>query len=117
MARQSTTPPFVKRCVRAVAKRYDGDVSRAFAICVAQYQDSGHLRKGTMQMTKKGEQYAAEKLATDDHAKKVGEYKRQLKRARLKRKRAKKKSIREGLHQARAALRLVEHFLEDMGDE
>jgi hypothetical protein len=70
-----------------------------------------------MRMTKKGEEYAAEKLASDDHEKKVKEYKRQLRRAKAVRSRAKKKAVREALQEAREQLRSVEHFLADMGVE
>jgi hypothetical protein len=48
---EAPTPPSVKRCVTALAKQ-TGDLSRAFAICVAAGQKQGALKKGTIEPTK-----------------------------------------------------------------
>lgn len=52
------TPYFIKRCVYAVAKKSGGDreaLDKAFAICVAQAQKRGDLKKGSMVPTKAGD--------------------------------------------------------------
>ena len=78
------TPVVLKRCVRAVAKQYGGDVSKAFAICTAQLQKGGYLRTGTQKVTAKGKKRSKSKAAQKGHAGKVAEYEKLLKGARKK---------------------------------
>lgn len=49
------TPYFIKRCVYAISKKEGGGrtaLNKAFAICVAQAQKRGDLKKGSMEPTK-----------------------------------------------------------------
>lgn len=58
------TPYFLKRCVYAIAKKEGGGreaLNKAYAICVAQAQKRGDLKKGTMQPTKSGDAASATK--------------------------------------------------------
>jgi len=58
------TPYFLKRCVYAVAKKNGGGrdaLDKAFAICVAQAQKRGDLKKGSMQVTKRGAAWSGTK--------------------------------------------------------
>jgi len=58
------TPYFIKRCVYAVAKKFGGDrkaLNKAFAVCVAQAQKSGKLKKGSMSATKRGAAWSGTK--------------------------------------------------------
>ena len=80
------TPASVKRCVTAVAKeKTDGDVQRAFAICVAAGQKQGTLKKGTIEPTGKGKKVDAAKASDPDHDTKVADYEKLLATARKKR--------------------------------
>jgi len=76
------TPVQLKRCVRAVAKKHDGDVSKAFAICTAQLQKSGYLKVGTQKPTKAGSAASRSKAAEKGHKAKVADYEKLLARAR-----------------------------------
>lgn len=76
------TPPQVKHCVAKVAPKFGGDTSKAFAICVAQMQKSGQLKKGSMTPTKKGKKNARSKAAQKGHADVVSDYEKLLKTAR-----------------------------------
>lgn len=80
--RKRKTPPQLKRCVRAVAKKHGGDVSKAFAICTAQLQKGGYLRIGTQEPTKAGKTAGRSKAAEKDHKDKVSEYEQLLALAR-----------------------------------
>jgi hypothetical protein len=86
------TPVQLKRCVRAVAKKHDGDVSKAFAICTAQLQKGGYLKVGSQKPTKAGQRAGRSKAAERGHAGKVSDYEELLARARG-------ESI-DGLHEA-----------------
>jgi len=68
------TPPQLKRCVRAVALQNGGDVSKAFAICTAQLQKHGYLKKGTAMPTKAGKASGRSKAAEKEHMNKLGDY-------------------------------------------
>jgi len=83
-ARKKRTPVVLKRCVRAVAKQYGGDVSKAFAICTAQLQKGGYLEPGTQSVTAKGKKRSKSKAAQKGHSNKVAEYEKLLKQARKK---------------------------------
>ena len=71
-------PVQLKRCVRAVAKQYGGDVSKAFAICTAQLQKGGYLKVGTQEPTKVGKKVGRSKAAEKGHSDKVSEYEKML---------------------------------------
>lgn len=73
-ARKKKTPPQLKRCVRAVAKKNGGDTSKAFAICTAQLQKTGYLKVGTQRPTKAGEKAGRSKAGEKGHSDKVKEY-------------------------------------------
>lgn len=75
------TPSLIKHCVRKVAKKYDGDTQRAFAICVAQMQQGGYLEPGSMKLTAKGKQRSSRHAQEPDAAKKVKGYELLLKKA------------------------------------
>jgi hypothetical protein len=79
------TSPQLKRCVRAVALKNDGDVSKAFAICTKQLQKTGYIKVGTQVPTKAGETAGRSKAADKGHAEKVLDYEALLKLARGKR--------------------------------
>jgi hypothetical protein len=81
-AKKRHTTPQLKRCVRAVAKENDGDVSKAFAICTKQLQRSGYLKQGTNEPTKKGVKAGKSKAAEKGHGEKVKEYETLLAAAR-----------------------------------
>lgn len=77
------TPPQLKRCVRAIAKKAGDkptreDISRAFAICTKQLQKGGYLKKGTQDPTKKGSKRGRSKAGEKAHSTKVAEYERML---------------------------------------
>ena len=80
------TQPQMKRCVLAIASKEDGDpraaLSKAFAICTAQLQKHGYLKKGTNRATKKGEKAGRSKASDKEHASKVEQYKALLAKAR-----------------------------------
>lgn len=76
------TPPLIRRCVLAVADRYGGDTSKAFAICVAQAQKRGDLKPGSMRLTSQGKKRQDSKVQDKDHAKKMKKYEKLLKKAR-----------------------------------
>lgn len=78
----SETPPQVKRCVAKVAAKEGGDTSKAFAICVANFQKTGQLKKGSMSLTKKGKANAKKKRAKSDHSDVVDDYEDLLKQNR-----------------------------------
>jgi len=82
------TPAFVKHCVAKVAPKYGGDVSKAFAICVAQMQKTGRLEPGTIEPTDLGKTVAKAKKKQPEHGKKVASYEKLLKRAKKRRKRS-----------------------------
>lgn len=79
---RSETPPQLKRCVAKVAPKYDGNTSRAFAICVAQFQKTGQIKKGSMELTGKGKKVAGVKRKKDDHSSVVDKYEKLLKKNR-----------------------------------
>lgn len=81
MPGSSRVPVSVRRCVRAVAAE-DGDLDRAFAICVAQGQKNGELKTGTIQPTAKGAKRGKAKAADKDASAKDQEYEMLLKGAR-----------------------------------
>ena len=72
-ARRRTSPQ-LKRCVRAIAKENDGDVSKAFAICTKQLQKHGYLKLGTQRPTRVGQRAGRSKAAEKGHNAKVKEY-------------------------------------------
>lgn len=76
------TPVQLKRCVRAVAKKHGGDVSKAFAICTSQLQKGGYLKIGSQEPTKVGQRAGRSKAAQKGHADKVAEYEKFLALAR-----------------------------------
>lgn len=77
-------PPQVKRCVAKVAPKFGGDTDRAFAICVSQMQKSKQIKKGSMELTSKGEKVAKSKAAKKDYGDLKGSYENLLKRNRKK---------------------------------
>lgn len=89
-ARKGHLPTQLKRCVRAIAKERGGDeptrddLSRAFAICTAQLQRSGYLKKGSQDPTKKGTKRSRSKAGEKGHKSKVAEYEKMLGAARKK---------------------------------
>jgi hypothetical protein len=87
------TPPHLKRCVLAVAKKElegkDRDkgmvraaISKGFAVCTAQFQKSGYLRVGSQRPTKAGGVRGRSKAAQKAHMDKVADYERLLSVAR-----------------------------------
>jgi hypothetical protein len=68
----------IRRCVRAVVA---GGKSKddAFAICTATLQDAGLLKKGSSELTSKGQKRAKEKEQDPDHEAKMKEYEKILK--------------------------------------
>lgn len=76
------TPPLLRRCVAKVAAQYDGDTSKAFAICTAQYQRHGYMKKGSQELTKKGKRQQRRKAAEPGHARAMDDYETLLKTAR-----------------------------------
>ena len=79
------TPPQLKRCVVAVAKKMSGDgeitrdsISRAFAICTKSLQHKGYLKKGSQAPTKKGKARGKSKAAEKKHKGRVAEYEAML---------------------------------------
>lgn len=78
----SDTPAFLKHCVADVAKQDGKDVDSAFAICVDNFQEHGYLKKGSLEMTKKGQKRHKEKQSQDNHEDKMDEYESLLKQAR-----------------------------------
>lgn len=76
------TPPQVKHCVAKVAPKFGGDTSKAFAICVARMQKSGEIKKGSMDLTKKGKKVAKAKASKKGHGSTVASYEKLLKKAR-----------------------------------
>lgn len=76
------TPPQLKRCVRAVAMKHGGDVSKAFAICTKQLQRGGYLKVGTQDPTKAGKTAGRSKAADKSHGEKLLDYEALLKIAR-----------------------------------
>ena len=79
---QEATPLMLKHCVAAVAPKYGGDTSRAFAICVATLQKAGYLKKGTMELTDAGQAKQAEHEREPDRSVKFEKYEKLLKQAR-----------------------------------
>jgi len=79
---RKTTPPQLKRCVLAVAKKSGGDTSKAFAICTSSLQNKGYLKQGTQAPTKKGAKAGRSKAAEKKHSGKVSEYEQLLALAR-----------------------------------
>lgn len=79
---RTETPSFVKHCVRAVAPKYGGDTSRAFAICISQMQKAGLIHPGSKELTAAGRKAAKKHSREKGHAMKVAEYEGLLKRAR-----------------------------------
>lgn len=83
-ARKKHLPTQLKRCVRAITKERGGDeptredMSRAFAICTAQLQRSGYLKKGSQKPTKKGKTRSRSKAGEKGHKSKVAEYEKML---------------------------------------
>jgi len=75
-------PVSVRRCVRAIADG-DGDVSRAFAICVAQGQKHGELKPGTLKPTAKGKRRSKRKSSEKGAGAKAAEYEKLLAGARV----------------------------------
>jgi len=73
MPGKSHNPLHVRRCVRAVAAK-TGDISSAYAICVAQGQKNGTLKKGSIKATKKGKAADRRKAREPDNSEKVREY-------------------------------------------
>ena len=74
MEGRKATPPILKRCVRAVAMQYGGDISKAFAICTAQMQKAGLLKSGTGKPTKAGIKSGRRKAADAGHPGKLSDY-------------------------------------------
>ena len=82
------TPSQLKRCVRAIVKKEVGDsgdqdlvraaISKGFAICTAQLQKHGYLRKGSQDTTKIGATAGRSKSAEKGHGSKVDEYEKML---------------------------------------
>lgn len=82
---KSDVPVFVKKCVQSVAKKQGGDTDRAFAICVANFQKNGYLKKGTMDPTSKGKKLAKKHEDDPKLDKKLSRYEKYLKKAKDKR--------------------------------
>ncbi len=80
------TPPQLKRCVLSVAKKHDGDTSKAFAICTSSLQGKGYLKVGSQEPTKKGATAGRSKAADKTHGDKLSAYERLLKMAKDRRK-------------------------------
>jgi len=86
-ARRSS-PPQLKRCVRAIikdkgiSKPSREDLSSAFAICTKQLQRTGYFKLGTAEPTKKGLRRGKSKAAENEHGTKVAEYEKMLAGAR-----------------------------------
>jgi hypothetical protein len=80
------TQPQMKRCVLAIAAKDGGDpkaaLSKAFAICTAQLQKHGYIKKGTNRATKKGERAGRSKASEKGHSSKVEKYEKLLATAR-----------------------------------
>lgn len=76
------TSPQVKHCVAKVAPKFGGDTSKAFAVCVASMQKAGEIKKGSMDLTKKGKKVAKVKKSKKGHDKTVAAYEKLLKKAR-----------------------------------
>ena len=88
------TPPQLKRCVLAIAKKEIGGkdlddrglvraaISKAFAICTANLQKHGYLKKKSQSPTKRGGKSGRSKAGEKDHALKVAEYEKLLAKAR-----------------------------------
>jgi hypothetical protein len=76
------TPDLVRHCVSAVGKKYEGDVKKAFAICTAQLQKSGHLKPGSMELTAAGKAKEKEHDAEKGASTKFGDYEKMLAKAR-----------------------------------
>ncbi len=74
-------PVSVRRCVRAIASQ-DGDVSRAFAICVAQGQKTGDLKPGSLEPTAQGKKRSKRKSSEKGAGAKADDYERLLAGAR-----------------------------------
>jgi hypothetical protein len=85
MPERPQTPTSVKHCVAKLAAKYGGDTSKAFAICVAQMQKAGYLKKGSVQSTSKGKKADARHAGEKDAGKKMKSYERVLKAARKRR--------------------------------
>jgi hypothetical protein len=79
MPADTGTPDLVRHCVAAVAKKYDGDTDKAFAVCVAQLQKNGYLKPGTMELTAAGKQKETEHESEPDAEKKLKAYEKLLK--------------------------------------
>ena len=81
-------PAQLRRCVRAILKGKGIDspnreqLSSAFAICTAQLQKGGYLKRGTRDVTKKGATRSRSKAAELGHGSKVAEYEKMLQGAR-----------------------------------
>lgn len=73
------TPTLVRHCVRSVAKKYEGDTAKAFAICTAQLQKSGYLKPNSTTLTAAGKKKEAQHASDPDAAKKTAEYEKLLK--------------------------------------
>lgn len=101
------TPYFLKRCVYAVAKKNGGGrdaLNKAFAICVAQAQASGKLKKGSMEPTKSGTKDSkAKKGEPSEYGFSVDAYEKVLARARKK-----KKATSEGVTLSKVYFQLCE---------
>jgi hypothetical protein len=74
-------PVSVRRCVRAIAQT-DGDVPRAFAICVAQGQKRGDIKPGTITPTAQGKKRSKRKSSEKGAGAKAAEYEKLLAGAR-----------------------------------
>lgn len=84
MLAHEDTPDLVRHCVRSVAKKHGGDVARAFAICTASLQKSGHLEPGSAKLTAKGKEKEKEHKKDPDAGAKFADYEKMLKKARKK---------------------------------
>ena len=82
MPARTRVPVSVRRCVRAIADA-DGDVSRAFAICVAQGQKRGELKPGSLEPTAKGTKLSKRKSREKGAGAKAAEYEKLLAGARV----------------------------------
>lgn len=76
-------PVVLTHCVAAVGKRLGGgkdNVSKAFAICTAGLQKSGILKKGSTELTAKGQEVERRHKEEPDKAHKDAEYEKIIQR-------------------------------------
>lgn len=95
------TPTTVKHCVTKLAAKYGGDTSKAFAICVAQMQKAGYLKKGSVQSTSKGKKADKRHASEKEAGKKMKSYERFLKAARKRKEEAEAEEANPALSEIR----------------